>query len=286
MEKRRLGRTGHMSTVFIFGAAAFWEISQAEADAAIDLVRAHGVNHFDVAPSYGQAEIRLGPWLEQHRSEIFLGCKTTERTRQGAHDELHRSLERLRVKSFDLYQLHAVCEMEQLNQALGPGGAIEAIVEARDQGLVKHIGITGHGYHAPVVHAAALERFDFDTVMTPLNFIQWADPQFRANEQRLLALAAERDVGVMIIKSVAKAPWGTRTHTYKPWYEPFDDPAMIENSVRFVLSQPVTGFASPADVRLLPAALAAAEKFKPLSPGEEQTLVNSAKTYEPLFVGV
>jgi len=284
METRRLGRTGHMSTVFIFGAAAFWEISQADADAAIELVRARGVNHFDVAPSYGQAEIRLGPWLEQHRSEIFLGCKTTERTRQGAHDELHRSLERLRVKDFDLYQLHAVCEMDDLNKALGPGGAIEAILEAREQGLVKHIGITGHGYRAPVVHAVALERFDFDTVMTPLNFIQWADPEFRANEQRLLQLAADKDVGMMIIKSVAKAPWGERVHTYKPWYEPFDDPQMIEKSVRFVLSQPVTGFASPADVRLLPAALDAAENFKPLSAEEMQTLVNSAKEYEALFV--
>lgn len=283
MEKRRLGRTGHMSTVMIFGAAAFWEISPDNAGQAIELVRARGVNHFDVAPSYGQAEERLGPWLEKHRSEIFLGCKTMERTKQGAHDKLRRSLERLRVDRFDLYQLHAVGEMAELDQALGPGGAIEAILEARDEGLLKYIGITGHGYHAPAVHAAALERFDFDTVMTPLNFVQWADPKFRADAERLLALAAQKDVGVMNIKSVTRAPWGERPHTYNTWYEPFADEADIERSIRFVLSQPVTGFASPADVRLLPAALKAAENFRPLDAKEQDALVNSAAAYQSLF---
>lgn len=283
MEKRRLGRAGHMSTMMIFGAAAFYDISQAEADKAIELVRGHGVNHFDVAPSYGQAEERLGPWLEKHRSEVFLGCKTMERTKQAARDELRRSLERLRVDSFDLYQLHAIGEMEELDQALGPGGAIEAILEAREAGLVKYIGITGHGYQAPAVHAAALERFDFDAVMTPLNFVQWADPKFRVDAERLLALAAQKDVGVMIIKSVTRAPWGERPHTYNTWYEPFDDAAPIERSIRFVLSQPVTGFASPADVRLLPAALKAAENFRPLDAKEQEALVNSAAAYQPLF---
>lgn len=283
MEKRRLGRTGHMSTVMVFGTAAFWEISPAEADKAIELVRAHGVNHFDVAPSYGQAEERLGPWLEKHRSEVFLGCKTMERTKQAARDELRRSLERLRVDSFDLYQLHAIGEMEELDQALGPGGAIEAILEAREAGLVKYIGITGHGYQAPAVHAAALERFDFDTVMTPLNFVQWADPKFRVDAERLLALAAQKDVGVMIIKSVTRAPWGERPHTYNTWYEPFDDAAPIERSIRFVLSQPVTTFASPADVRLLPMVIRAAESFRAMNPDEQNALVNSASAFQPLF---
>jgi len=283
MEKRRLGRTGHHSTVMIFGAAAFWDISQAAADATLELVRAHGVNHIDVAPSYGQAEVRLGPWLEQHRSEVFLGCKTHERSRHAAYDELRRSLERLRVDRFDLYQLHSVGEIEELDKCLGPGGALEAILQARDEGLLNYIGITGHGYHAPAVHAEALERFDFDTVMTSLNFVQWADPHFRESAERLLSLAAQKDVGVMVIKAITKGPWGERPHSYNTWYEPFDDTANIENGIRFMLSQPVTGFASPGDVRLLPKAIEAAENFHPMSQEEQRALVNSARDYQPLF---
>ena len=283
MEKRRFGRTGHMSTVVIFGAAAFNEISQAKADEALELVGTHGINHFDVAPSYGQAEERLAPWLKKHRAEIFLGCKTKERRRQNAHDELHRSLERLGVDHFDLYQLHEVGEMDELDRALGPGGALEAILEARDKGLVKYIGITGHGYHAPAVHAVALERYAFDTVMTPLNFIQWADPLYRADTTHLLTVAAQKDVGVMIIKSVTRAPWGEHAHTYETWYEPFDDATAIEPAIRFVLSQPVTAFASPADVRLLPMVIEAAEKFRPLRADEQTALVESASAHQPLF---
>lgn len=283
METRRLGRTNHQSTVVIFGAAAFWELPQEEADAAMKLVRKYGVNHIDVAPSYGQAEERLGPWLAQHRDEVFLGCKTMERTRQGAWDELHRSLERLQVEHFDLYQLHDVSNIKELDSALGSGGAIEAVLEAREQGLVKHIGITGHGYDAPTVHAAALERFDFDTVMTPLNFVQWADPRFRANEERLLALAAEKDVGVMIIKTFTRAPWGDRPHRYNTWYEPFDHPPLMAQCLRFVLSQSVTALTSPGDLRLLPTVLEAAESYRPLTPDEQEVLVESASDYAPLF---
>jgi aryl-alcohol dehydrogenase-like predicted oxidoreductase len=285
MEKRRLGRTGHYSTVMIFGAAAFWEISPEDASSALDLVRAHGVNHIDVAPSYGQAEARLGPWLatRKHRSEVFLGCKTYERSRPAAYDELRRSLERLRVDHFDLYQLHAVGEMEELDKALGPNGSLEAILQAREEGLLKFIGITGHGYHAPAVHAVALERFDFDTVMTSLNFVQWADPYFRESAERLLSLAAQKDVGVMVIKAVTRGPWGERPHRYHTWYEPFEAQADIEKGIRFALSLSVTGFASPGDVRLLPQAIAAAESFRPMSPEEQEALVNSAGAYQPLF---
>ena len=272
-----------MSTVMIFGTAAFSEISQAEADQTLELVETHGINHFDVAPSYGQAEERLAPWLEKHRAEIFLGCKTKERRRQNAHDELHRSLERLGVDHFDLYQLHEVGELDVLDQALGPGGALEAILEAREEGLVQYIGITGHGYHAPAVHAVALERYAFDTVMTPLNFIQWADPLYRADAGHLLTLAAQKDVGVMIIKSVTRAPWGEHTHTYETWYEPFDDAAAIQQGIGFVLSQPVTAFASPGDVRLLPMVIEAAENFRPLRADEQKALVESASAYQPLF---
>lgn len=283
MEKRRLGRTGHASTVCIFGAAALGEVSQAEALEAVQLVRASGVNHFDVAPSYGQAEVLLGPWLAEHRSEIYLACKTMERTRQGAWDEFQRSLERLQVRDLDLYQFHAVREMEELDEVLAPGGAPEAFLEARERGLIKAIGITGHGYHAPAVHSAALERFDFDTVMTPLNFVQWSDQRFRADCERLLRLAADKDVGVMTIKAITRSPWGDRPHRYSTWYEPFDDRDSIRECVRFVLSQTITAFASPGDPRLLPLTLEAAEGFEPMSPDDQQALLESAGAYQPLF---
>ncbi len=283
MEVRRLGRTEQRSTVCVFGAAALWDVTQAEADAAIALVRSHGVNHFDVAPSYGMAEEVLGPWLEEHRSEIFLACKTMERTRQAAWEELQRSLQRMRVSNVDLYQLHAVREMEELEQVLAPGGAIEALLDARERGLTRALGITGHGYHAPAVHAAALERFDFDTVMTPLNFVQWADAGFRQAAERLLRLAAEKDVGVMAIKAITRGPWGDRTQTYRTWYQPFHEPERIRECVRFVLSLPVTALATPGDTRLLPEVLAAAESFTPMSKAEQDALLAQAKAFQPLF---
>jgi aryl-alcohol dehydrogenase-like predicted oxidoreductase len=166
MEKRRLGKTGHMSSVLTFGGAAIGQVSQQEADAAIELAVKHGVNHFDVAPTYGEAELRLGPWMEKNRNEIFLGCKTTERSKAGAWESLQHSLERLRVKHFDLFQFHGVNDLETLNAILGPGGALEAVLEAREQGLVHYIGITGH---RPFVQVEALNRFPFDTVLFPLN---------------------------------------------------------------------------------------------------------------------
>jgi aryl-alcohol dehydrogenase-like predicted oxidoreductase len=283
MEKRRLGRTGHESSVVIFGAAALGNVPPAEAEAALDLARSFGVNHIDVAPSYGQAEERIGPWLAKHRAELYVGCKTLERTRQGAWEELHRSLARLQVDRFDLYQLHAIKTMEDLDTVLGPGGAIEALVEARDRGLISAIGITGHGIDAPSVHAAALTRFDFDTVMTPINFVQWADPRFRADAERLLTLAAEKNVGVMAIKAICKAPWGERPQRYETWYEPFDDPREIERSIRFVLSQPITAFTSAGDIRLLRMIFAAAESFRPMTSAEQQALVETAGSFQPLF---
>jgi len=283
MDKRRLGRTGHMSTVVTFGAAALWRVSQAEADKAIELALAHGVNHIDVAPSYGEAELRLGPWLARHRQDFFLGCKTMERGRKGARAELHRSLERLQVDSFDLYQLHAVGEMAELDKALAPGGAIEAIVEAREQGLVRFIGITGHGHQAPAVHAEALRRFPFDTVLLPLNFVLWANADYRRDFQALLKLAAERDVGLMVIKALAKRPWGEREHTYNTWYEPFDDQPSIDRGVRFVLSQNITTLISSGDVRLIPLILQAAERYRPLSAAEQVELVSTAPAFATIF---
>ncbi len=283
MEKRRLGRTGHLSTVITFGAVALARVSQAEADRAMELVLEYGVNHIDVAPSYGEAEVRLGPWMPQIRSQVFLGCKTQQRTREGAWAELHRSLERLRVDSFDLYQLHAVGTLEELDKCTAPGGALEAIIQAREQGLVRWIGITGHGHQAPATHLEALRRFDFDTVMFPLNFVLYSDPAYRAAADQLLRVAREKDVGVQIIKTVARGPWGTEPKTHDTWYAPFTDPEKIYRAVAFVLSLPVTTLTTPGDLRLLPHVLAAGARFRPLSQEGMAALLAEARQYQSPF---
>jgi aryl-alcohol dehydrogenase-like predicted oxidoreductase len=283
MEKRRLGRTGHMSSLIIMGTAAFGRIAQDEADAAIDLALAHGVNHIDVAPSYGDAELRVGPWMPRIRKQIFLGSKTTKRSKQEAWDEMQNTLKRLQVDKVDLYQFHAVTTFADLEAIFAPGGALEAFVEAKKQGLTTYLGMTGHGLDAPRIQMEALKRLDLDTVMFPLNFVLMANPVFRKDVEDLLALCAQRDVGVQCIKSICKAPWGERERRYRPWYEPFDDLAMIKNSIRFTLSQPITGAPSSADARLWPAIFDAADRFVPMSKEEQEALIARSGEFEPLW---
>jgi aryl-alcohol dehydrogenase-like predicted oxidoreductase len=298
MQKRRLGRTGQESTIVIFGGAAFGtdfhSISQEEADRAMEFVLEEGVNHVDVAPSYGDAELRLGPWMETHRQNFFLGCKTAKRTKEEAAEELQRSLERLRVDHFDLYQLHALDELDELEIVLGPGGAMEAILEARDEGLLRFVGITGH---RPDTHAEALRRFDFDTVMFPLNFVLRAHCNERNDWTELLRLAQEKDVGLMAIKSIARGPWPTedRPYTiprgpwptedqpYTTWYEPFDDQEAIDRAVWFTLSQGITGVVSTSDAELMRKVVDAANRFGPLSSEEQAQLVAIGSQLLPLF---
>jgi predicted aldo/keto reductase-like oxidoreductase len=272
-----------MSTIVIFGSFAVGQIPQEEANGVMELLLEHGVNHIDVAPSYYDAELRLGPWLEEHRDRFFLGCKTQLRDRKKAREELHRSLERLRVDAFDLYQLHAVTTMEELEQCFAPGGSLEAILEAREQGLTRYVGITSHGILAPTVQIAALERFDFDSLLFPLNFKMWADTAYRREATTLLQMAAERDVGTMVIKSLTRGPWGDKKPRYHTWYEPFDDADSIERALRFALSQPVTGAISAGDARLLPMILDAAERFQPMDEAGQAELLATAGKYEPLF---
>jgi aryl-alcohol dehydrogenase-like predicted oxidoreductase len=284
MERRRFGRTGHESSVAIFGAAAFWEVSQAEADATMERVLAAGVNHIDVAPQYGLAEERLGPWLVSHRDEFFLGCKTMERTRVGAEGELQRSLDRLRTDRLDLYQLHAVTSLEELDAVTGPGGALEALVEAREAGLTSWLGITGHGVDAPAVFLEALRRFPFDSVLFPLNFVQMADPAYRRDTEELLTRCRELDVGTMIIKSITRSPWGEHAETHTTWYRPFEEPAQIQSAVDFVLSLDVTGICTAGDTRLLPLVLDACERSTPMdATARERLIADGASRYEPLF---
>jgi aryl-alcohol dehydrogenase-like predicted oxidoreductase len=272
-----------MSTVLIFGAFAVGPLGQKEADAAMESVLAHGINHIDVAPSYADAELRLGPWLKEHRERFFLGCKTELRGREEAREELHRSLERLQIEAFDLYQLHNVSTMETLEQCLAPGGSMEAVLEAREQGLTTYVGITSHGWQAPAVQMEALRRFDFDTVLFPLSFVMWADADYRRDATALLQLAAERDVGTMAIKTLARRLWGGREPLYHTWYEPFDDADIVERALSFTLSQPVTGAISTGDARLLPMLLEAAERFEPMPEAEQQALLATAGEHESIF---
>ncbi len=280
MEQRRLGKTGHMSSIIALGGAAFRKVTQAEAEAAINLAVEHGVNHFDVSPTYGQAEVRLGPWLEKHRHGIFLACKTRERSKARAWESLKRSLETLRVDYFDLYQFHGVDDLETLNAVLGLEGALEAVLEAREQGLVRYIGITGH---RPFVYVEALNRFDFDTVLFPLNRVLVAHSNDYNDFITLLKIAQQKDVGTIAIKAIAKRPWEAPTHLYQTWYEPFDEQVDIDRSLWYTLSQGVSTAVMPSDWRLWPMVIDAAERFRAMEPKEQQQAVTEVRPYRPLF---
>lgn len=282
MEKRRLGKTEHLSSILIFGSFALFRVGQKEADAALENALEKGINHVDVSPLYGGAEKRLGSWIKRNGKQFFLGCKTAERSKAGARESLKRSLDTLHVDSFDLFQLHGVDENDVLDTVLGPGGAMEAILEAREQGLVKYIGITGH---KPPLHNKALQRFDFDTVMFPLNRVHAAHVTDWNDYAPLLKTARQKDVGVMAIKSVAKQAWeGPRraSHPYNTWYEPFDDAAEIEQSLRFTLSQDITAAVLPGELKLWPLIIPAAEKFRPMSTQEQQNAMSRVARYQPL----
>lgn len=283
MEKRRLGKTGHTSSLVALGGAALWQIEQAEADAAIELAVGHGINHIDVAPLYGQAEMRIGSWLKRNQKEVFLACKTRERDRTGAWEGLKRSLEALRVNSFDLYQLHGVDDLETLNVVLGPGGALEAVLEAREQGLVRHIGITGH---RPFVQVEALNRFDFSTVMFPLNRVHAAHRNDWNSFAPLLEIARQKDVGIIAIKSIAKRPWERTSHLYRTWYEPFDEPGEIDRSLWYTLSQGVSTAVMPGELNLWPMVIDAAERFKPMDEKEQREAISQVEKYQPLVAPV
>jgi len=280
MERRRLGRTGHMSSVLTFGGAALWRATRAEADEALEMAARHGLNHFDVGPAYGQAETLLGPWMEKHRSEVFLGCKTRARSKKGAWESIRKSLETLRVDDFDLFQFHGVDDLETLNVILGPGGALEAVLEAREKGLLRHIGITGH---RPFVHLEALHRFDFDTVLFPLNRVIAAHPDDYNDFSLLLETARQKDVGTIAIKAVAKRRWQWPMHGYQTWYEPFDKPEDVQASLWYTLSQGVTTAALPSDLRLWPLLLHTAQRYSALDSREQEKAVRDVRRYAPLF---
>ena len=274
MERRRLGRTGHESTVVTLGTAGLGRVTQAEADVAVEQILEHGVNHIDIAPTYGEAMERMSPWMPKLRDRMFLGAKTRERTRELAWQNIESCMSRLGVESFDLFQLHSVGTMEDLDAATASGGALEALVELRERGLTTWLGITGHGPDAPRVHLEALRRFDFDTVMFPLNATLYRNPEYREAAVELLELANERDVGIQTIKMVARGGWGGREREHATWYDPHREQAEIDGALWWLLSQPMHTAPSVGDVQLLPRALDAAERYRPLSADEQEAVVS------------
>ena len=284
IHQRPFGRTGHLSSATIFGAAAFSEATPAQVEQTFELLLEHGVNHIDTANSYGQSETMLGPVLPRYRSEFFLATKTGERTYAGAREHLHRSLDLLRTDHLDLWQMHCLVEPAEWDVAFGPGGVLEAFVEAKAQGLVRFLGVTGHGVGTPAIHLRSLERFDFDSVLLPYNYPLMQNPQYAAGFEALLAVCAERHVAVQTIKAIARGPWGEQTPNYHTWYAPLNEQADIDAAAHWVLRRPGVFLNTTSDLGLLRKTLAAAERFSAVAePGVLEAQV-AAQAAAPLFV--
>jgi aryl-alcohol dehydrogenase-like predicted oxidoreductase len=277
------GATGHESSRVIFGAAALWATPQREADAALELLLEHGVNHIDTAASYGDAELRLAPWMREHRGRFFLATKTEERTRTAAREQIRRSLERMEVDQVDLIQLHCLVHPDEWDVAMGEDGALRAAVEARDEGLVRFIGVTGHGLTIAAMHQRSLERFAFDSVLLPYSHVSVQDGQYASDFERVLATCNERDVAVQTIKGIARGPWGSREHTSSTWYEPLVDQREIDLAVHWVLGEPSVFLNSAGDLELLPRVLDAAERFTSRPDEAEMARLLSEQRLSSLF---
>jgi aryl-alcohol dehydrogenase-like predicted oxidoreductase len=280
MQTLAFGRTGHDSTRTIFGAAALGSVPQAEADRVLELLLDHGVNHIDTAASYGDSELRLAPWLRKHRDRFFLATKTGRRDKAGAREEIHRSLERLGVDHVDLLQLHNLVDVIEWEFALREDGALEAAVEAREEGLVRFIGVTGHGLTVARMHRRSLERFPFDSVLVPYSWTQMQDPIYAADFDALAAVCAERGVALQTIKAIALARWDGREQTAGTWYEPLREQAHIDRAVHWVLGNPQVFLNTVGDTTLLPKVLDAAERFAGGRPADDEL---AALGTAPLF---
>ncbi len=281
---REFGRTKHMSTRVIFGAAALGHVTQEVADRTLELLLRHGVNHVDVASSYGEAELRIRPWLKREPGFFFRATKGDERTAVGAREELHRSLDRLGVDQVDLWQLHSLADPIEWDVALSPGGAIEAALEARQQGLIRWIGVTGHGSQIAATHRRSLERFDFDSVLLPYNYVTMQHSYYAENFEALLRTCRDRDVAVQTIKSIALRPWSGRPHTRTTWYEPLENQDDIDLAVWWALGRSEIFLNSVGDVNLLPAVLDAASRFQQVPEDADMRAAVERSRPDPLFV--
>jgi aryl-alcohol dehydrogenase-like predicted oxidoreductase len=283
IERRPFGRTGHQSTVTLFGAAALARASQDEADRALEVLLRHGVNHIDTAARYGDSELRIGPWMARHRKDFFLATKTGSRSAHEAREDVHRSLERLRVDSVDLIQMHSLVHPDDWDQAMGPGGALEALVEAKAQGLVRAIGVTGHGWTIAAMHRRSLARFEFDSILLPYNFFMMQNERYREAFEQVTAICRERDVAVQTIKGIARGPWAAAERTHATWYQPLERPEDIDRAVHWVLGRPGIFLNTAGDLGLLPKVLDAASRFTRRPSDEEMTALHDGTRMSSLF---
>ena len=278
------GRTGHTSTRIIFGAAALSRVSQDVADRTLDVLLEHGINHIDTAASYGDAELRIAPWLKRYPDRFFVATKTGKRTAAEAREELHRSLDRLGLDHVDLWQLHNLSDPIEWDNALSPGGAIDAAVEAREQGLVRAIGVTGHGAQIAATHRRSLQRFDFDSVLLPYNFVTVQSAYYAENFDAVQRICQERNAAVQTIKSLAYRPWSGRPRSSTTWYEPLQEQDQIDLAVHWALGRPGIFVISAGDINLLPKVLDAAERFSTRPSDDQMRVLVERLEMVPLFV--
>ena len=283
IERRPFGRTGHQSTVTLFGAAALARAGQDEADRALEVLLRHGVNHIDTAARYGDSELRIGPWMARHRKDFFLATKTGSRGAREAREDLHRSLERLRVDSVDLIQMHSLGHPDDWDRAMGPGGALEALVEAKAQGLVRAIGVTGHGWTIAAMHRRSLARFEFDSILLPYNFFMMQNERYREAFEEVTAICRERSVAVQTIKGIARGPWAAADRSHATWYQPLERPEDIDRAVHWVLGRPGIFLNTAGDLGLLPGVLDAASRFTRRPSDEEMATMLDATRTSSLF---
>lgn len=283
IEKLTFGRAGHLSTRTIFGAAALGGVTQAEADSTLETLLEYGVNHIDTAASYGAAEDRIGPWMAAHRQDFFLATKTGERTYDKAREQIRRSLERMRVSQLDLIQLHCLVEPAEWEVALGPGGALEAAIEAREEGLVRFIGVTGHGLNVAQQHMKSLEHFDFDTVLLPWNYPMSQNATYAAEFHQLWEICRKRDIPMQTIKAVSRRPWGEQNRDRATWYQPLETQADLDNAIHWLLGQPGLFLNTPGDIHVLPHVLDAASRFEMGVTDEEMENMMREREMQPLF---
>jgi aryl-alcohol dehydrogenase-like predicted oxidoreductase len=277
------GRTGHESTRAIFGAAAFWDTPQKDADATMDLILQYGINHVDAAASYGQAEQVLGDWIRRHGKPFFLATKTGQRAKQAAYDQIRRSLELLHVDQLDMIQIHALHEEPDWTIAFAPGGVVEAVLQAREEGLARFIGVTGHGVPVPEFHLRSLEKFDFDAALLPYNYVMMQNPRYAENFNKVLAVCKQRNIAVQTIKGAARSPWNDMQPDRATWYRPLEAQADIDLAVHWVFGEPQAFLNTAGDIHILPQILDAARRYvaRP-SDSQMRELVERLKM-EPLF---
>jgi len=284
IRKQAFGNTGHKSTVTLFGGAAIGQVTQKTADQVLELLLKHGVNHIDTAASYGDSELRIGPWMEKHRNNFFLATKTGERTYEEAKDEIHKSLNRLRVDKVDLLQLHNLTHIDDWDQAFAEDGALKAAVEAREQGLTRFLGVTGHGLLTAAMHMRSLERYEFDSVLLPWNFILSKESRYSREFKQLLSMCNDRGIAVQTIKSITKGPWGVQDRVHNTWYDPLDQQKDIDRAVSWILGHNSIFLNTCSDVQLLPKVLDAASRFDAKPTDEEMEKMVKDSRMSRLFV--